>query len=227
MDSEQYEELCRHFIAEKVELTLDAVKSVSIPNPGRPGLPEYKHQIDLYWESGDEISLYLNIANVKWRKTAKIEQGEVLLLQQVRQNVAAHKAFMITNVGFTAGAVAVAMDKGIALHVVQPSFDATALPRGDRDAIRAKLSEFSSAGFIYSNRVEHRGLDFTTTAQPPGFRPDPTPGSRLVPHETRVLQGPAPQTLGRTENRSIGGGGYRTGSGWGPGRSGGSGTVKK
>lgn len=47
MDSDQYEELCRHFIAEKVGLRAEDVKSVSIPNAKRPGLPEYKHQIDL------------------------------------------------------------------------------------------------------------------------------------------------------------------------------------
>src|SRR2546430_11448565 len=100
MDSDQYEELCRHFIAEKAGLRAEDVKSVSILNAKRPGLPEYKHQIDLYWEIGDAIAAYLNIANAKWRGTARVEQGEVLLLQQVRQKVAAHKAFMITNVGF-------------------------------------------------------------------------------------------------------------------------------
>ena len=112
MDSDQYEELCRYFIAEKANLPIEAVKSVTIPNPQRPGLPVYKHQIDLYWETGDNIALYLNIANAKWRGSEKVEQGEVMLLQQVCQKVSAHKAFMITNVGFTAGAVAAAKDEG-------------------------------------------------------------------------------------------------------------------
>ncbi len=93
MDSDQYEELCRHFIAEKVGLSPDDVRSVSVPNSKRPGLPEKKHQIDLYWETSDAIAAYLNIANAKWRATAKVEQGEVLLLQQVRQRVAAHKGW--------------------------------------------------------------------------------------------------------------------------------------
>jgi UDP:flavonoid glycosyltransferase YjiC (YdhE family) len=38
---------------------------------------------------------YINIANAKWRSSSKIEQGEVLLLNQVKQKVAAHKAMMI------------------------------------------------------------------------------------------------------------------------------------
>jgi hypothetical protein len=47
MTSEQYEELCRRFIAEKTGQSVDEILSVLIPNPKRPGLPEYKHQIDL------------------------------------------------------------------------------------------------------------------------------------------------------------------------------------
>jgi hypothetical protein len=47
MESNQYEELCRLFIAEQTGLPAEAVQSVSIPNRNRPGLPEYKHQIDL------------------------------------------------------------------------------------------------------------------------------------------------------------------------------------
>lgn len=137
MKSEQYEELCRYFIATKACVSQEQVKSVTIPNPRRADLPAYRHQIDLYWESGDEIALYLNIANAKWRGSAKVDQPDVMLLQQVRQKVSAHKAFMITNVGFTAGAVAAARDEGIALHVVAPSFNLSELPTGDRAAIQA------------------------------------------------------------------------------------------
>ena len=49
--------------------------------------------------------------------------AELRLLQQVRQKVAAHKAVMITNTGFTAGAIAAAKDGGIALHGVRPLLD--------------------------------------------------------------------------------------------------------
>ena len=160
MNSDQYEELCRRFVADKVGLPSDAVKSVKIPNPIRPGLPEYQHQIDLYWETGSDIALYLNIANAKWRGSAKVDQPDVMLLQQVRQKVAAHKAFIITNVGFTEGALAAAKDDGIALHIVAPTFKASVLPTGDRAAIQATLQMLASGGLgaIYSHRVEHHGL---------------------------------------------------------------------
>jgi hypothetical protein len=65
MNSIQYEELCRFYIARKLGIPINLVKSTHMPNPVRPGLPEYKHQIDLYWETEDEIAKYLNIANAK------------------------------------------------------------------------------------------------------------------------------------------------------------------
>jgi len=102
MNSRQFEELCRVFLADKVALSVADILSGDIPNPKRPGLPEYKHQIDLYWETGNEIALYLNIANAKWRGSQKVDQSDVLLLQQVKQKVGAHKAVMITNSEYTA-----------------------------------------------------------------------------------------------------------------------------
>ena len=127
MTSKQYEELCRYFLASQLGIGIDKVVSVEIPNPQRPDLPGYKHQIDLFWETGDSVALYLNIANAKWRGSSKVDQPEVLLLQQVKQKVAAHKAVMLTNSEFTAGAVAAAQDDGIALHIVRPEFDASVL----------------------------------------------------------------------------------------------------
>jgi hypothetical protein len=101
MNSKQYEELCRYFLADKLGVDVNTIQSVEIENPRRPGLPKYKHQIDLYWETGDEVSLYLNITNAKWRGSDKVDQPEVMLLQQVKQSVGAHKAVMIANSGFT------------------------------------------------------------------------------------------------------------------------------
>ena len=69
-----------------------------------------KHQIDLYWETEDAISLHLHIANAKWRGSDKVDQPDVLLLQKVKEKVAAHKAVMITNSEYTKGAIAAAMD---------------------------------------------------------------------------------------------------------------------
>jgi hypothetical protein len=228
MDSDQYEELCRRFIAEKANMCVEDVKSVNIPNAKRPGLPEYKHQIDLYWETGDAIAVYLNIANAKWRGTARVEQGEVLLLQQVRQQVAAHKAFMITNVGFTAGAVAVAKDHGIALHIVVLTFDITRLPPGDRAAIQSELLDIASqtASALYSHHVEHRGLGF---AQEASIIPISISAATHSPagYETRVVPPPSQPISEPSTNRSISGGETRGGIGLSHGTRGGGIGVKK
>jgi hypothetical protein len=229
MDSDQYEELCRRFIAEKANMCVEDVKSVSIPNAKRPGLPEYKHQIDLFWETGDAIAVYLNIANAKWRGTARVEQGEVLLLQQVRQQVAAHKAFIITNVGFTAGAIAVAKDHGIALHIVAPTFDITGFPRGDRAAIQRDLLDKASqtASALYSHHIEHRGMGFAQEAA----NIIPISSSAVTPnpagYETRVVPHPSQPISGPSTNRSISGGETRGGIGPIHGARGGGIGVKK
>lgn len=229
MDGSQYEELCRWFIAEQVGLRVEEVKCVSIPNAKRPGLPEYRHQIDLYWETGDAVALYLNIANAKWRGTARVEQGEVMLLQQVRQQVAAHKAFMITNLGFTAGAVAVAKDHGIALHVVVPTFDASRLPQGNRAAIQQALRDISSqtASRPYTFHVEHRGLGYEREGTTPSPVPTP-PVARTPPGlERRLAQGSSRPLGEGLRNRSISGTETRGGFGAPPGSRGGGARVKR
>jgi hypothetical protein len=81
MNSKQYEELCRFFLADKLGINIEGISSVLIPNPKRPNLPEYHHQIDLYWEIGNDVATYLNIANAKWRGSDKVDQPDVLLLQ--------------------------------------------------------------------------------------------------------------------------------------------------
>jgi restriction endonuclease len=165
MNSIQYEELCRFFIAKKLSISIDLVKSIHIPNPVRLGLPEYKHQIDLYWETEDEIAKYLNIANAKWRRQEKVDQPDVLLLQQVKQKVGAHKAIMITNVGFTSGAEAAAQDDGIGLHIVVPAFDYSRLPKEDRKEIQQRLNQMPSqlASVIYSHTA-HKAIEIELIA---------------------------------------------------------------
>ncbi len=202
MNSIQYEELSRIFIAQKVGIDLSEVKSLRIPNPRRPGLSEFKHQIDLCWETGSELAIYLNIANAKWRTKDKIEQGDVLLLQQVRQKVAAHKAFMITSVGFDTGAIAAAKDEGIALHILQPTFDVNKLPARDRNAIQAKLHKLveQSTDDIWSHHTEHRGLDFPQIAERPSSMP---PTTRSTHYETRVVGVPSQRTISPSSNRAI------------------------
>jgi len=97
MTSQQYEELCRYFIAEQLRMDLSRVVSRNIANPRREPEPDgcdpkpYNHQIDLYWETADGLARYINIANAKWRGRQKVRQHEVLLLQKVREKIAAHK----------------------------------------------------------------------------------------------------------------------------------------
>lgn len=162
MNSIQYEELCRYFIAQKVVLDIGQISSVRILNPKRENLPQYQHQIDFYWETISDLCQYLHIANAKWRGSDKVDQGDVLLLQQVKLEVAAHKAMMITNSGFTQGAVAVAKDKGISLHIVIPAFDVSVLPTKNRLLIQAKIKELSASienQIVYNHFTIHKNFE--------------------------------------------------------------------
>lgn len=200
MNDRQYEELCRRFIAEKEDLPLERIRTVRISNPTRGRLPAYDHEIDLCWEIESDIATYLNIANAKWRASGKIHQGDVELLQQVRQKVAAHKAFLITNTAFTAGAVAVAKDEGIALHVVRPDVEVADLPKKDRAAIQVRLAEIKAhtARSLWTHHVEHKGLGFDRDTA----RLDPTSGSAVEPQPRastgRSINKPSHQTPSST-----------------------------
>ena len=163
MNSVQYEELCRFFLADKLGISIEEIQSATIPSPVLPDLPKYSHQIDLYWEGGDELTRYVNIANAKWRSSDKVDQPDVLLLQQVKEDLDANKAMMITNIGFTEGAKAVAKNKGIALHIVCPNFDQTILPLNNRGTIQTQLREFSTANKPpYDYEIIHRAFELET-----------------------------------------------------------------
>lgn len=190
MNSRQYEELCRYFLAKKLGLSLDKIQSVRVPNPTRLGLPEYKHQIDLCWEIESELGLYLHIANAKWRGNDKVDQPDVLLLQQVKQDVAAHKALMLTSQGYTAGAIAVAKDKGIALHIVKPNFEDRILPAQDGSKIQAKLNEVVSTSSqpVFLHEIVHKAFDFReVTIQNQFSTPISGYGTKVISgYETKV-----------------------------------------
>lgn len=218
MDSTAYEELCRIFVAQKVGLNLEEVKSVRIPNAQRPSLPQFSHQIDLYWELSGEIGLYLNIANAKWRGSEKVDQGEVLLLQQVRTDTGSHKAFMLTNGGFTAGAIAAARHHGIALHVVTPIAGLAERLAGSREAIREQLVELSSqSSQLYSHTVHTRGLGLVQ-GQTPQVMTRPIPGLQTRVQSVPMTRGPAGSSSGMPgvggtapaspSPRPVGGGGF-------------------
>ena len=201
MNSIQYEELCRLFLAEKLGISIGEVQSVTMPNSRRPNLPEYKHQIDLYWDDGNELTQYLNIANAKWRSSDKVEQGEVLLLQQVKEDLDAHKAMMITNIGFTEGAKAVAGNKGIALHIVSPSFDHTILglsPK-NRETIQNQLQEFStSSNLAYDHKTVHRAFELgTSTVAQSSVSVKPTV------HSQGIVESPSNRMRQSPSNRRV------------------------
>jgi hypothetical protein len=202
MNSQQYEELCRYFLSDKLGVSTDQIESVHIPNPKRPDLPEYKHQIDLYWEIKTELSLYLHIANAKWRSSAKVDQPDVLLLQKVKEKVAAHKAFMLTNQGYTSGAVAVAKDEGIALHIVKPNFNLANLPNNDRVGIQNTLLDISSNSNkpVYMHEIVYRAFDFSETKHL-SERPEFHKLNRG--HQTRVLTGYTNRVDRGYSNRAI------------------------
>ena len=156
-------------------------------------MPDYQHEIDLYWETESELIKYLNIANAKWRGNDKVDQPEVMLLQQVKQKVAAHKALMLTTQGYTGGAVAVAKDEGIALHIVKPNFDVSILPQRDRNTIQAKLQEIALVlnQPVFLNEVVHKAFDFREISPqiqiPSGIFGSPSCQTKVVSsYETKV-----------------------------------------
>ncbi len=208
MDSKLYEELCRRFIAREFGVPLDSVTSPRIPNPQRPDMPKYAHQIDLYWEASNKVAMYLHIANAKWRGSEKIDLPDVLLLQQVRLKVAAHKALLITSTEFTAGAIAAAKDDGIGLHIVCPSFEFATFPTSDRVAMQTALAQVS--GDLCTHAIVHRSLDLGERPAPiaPAARPASAYATReLTGYTTR--EGPGPGST----NRSLGGAGGPGGGG--------------
>jgi hypothetical protein len=229
MDSRLYEQLCRRFVSDSYKVPLAEIESKTIPNARRPGLPEFGHQIDLRWEMASEFSKVVFIAEVKWRASSKIDKPEVSALAKTCQDVGAQKAAFITSVGFTSGAVAAAQHEGISLHVVRPSSDVVAIPKGTPDEMQAALAAVAAAKpgeALYTFQVVHRAADF-------GPRPPVTATPGIMTREVRdystrqvtdllTRSGPGPGSA----NRSIGpgpssGGGYFTRDGGGFTRGGG------
>jgi hypothetical protein len=149
MTSRQFEELCRYFLAHKLQMPIELIQRVELigaQRPRGPKSPKYHHQIDLHWKILDPVTACEHVANAKWRTPpGKLDQQDVLLVQKVREKVGAHKAMLLTNFGFTDGAVAVAEDEGVALHVVSPQFDTRLLTRSSADAIQKQLQQIAKA----------------------------------------------------------------------------------
>lgn len=205
MDSKLFEELCRVYLADQFGVPVEAITSRIIPNPRRPGEPEFSHQIDHYWETGPAAALYVNIANAKWRTTDKADQGEVLAIHAVKELVRAHKALLITSTDFTAGARGFASQHGIGLHVVRPTFDCARVPLGDRAAMRAAITSLATKPYTFE--VVHRGLDLGERPAPVAHSPRPAPA-----YTTRELTGYATRE-GPGSGSCLGGGGGPGGGG--------------
>lgn len=237
MHYKQYEELCRLFVANEENISIENIKSDYIPSAIRPGLEEYKNQIDLYWELEDKLTQNLVIVNAKWRSSDKdkVDQNDVLLIQQVKQETDANKAMIITNTSFTDGARKAAINRRIALHIVRPDFDLGILDSSlkDRKAIQTQLNELSANGKeIYTYQLIHRDLDTSTDGTVHTSVPDKKDihtteikqplTNRMV--ETTANRG-TPPSIQKVQTRQ---GGSQTGRQGGPpsGRQGGSGPPK-
>ena len=182
MNPEQYEELCRLCIANELRIPIEEIKSDKIPSAIRPGLAEYDNQIDLYWEHEDKLTRNLIIVNAKWRSADKdkVDQPDVLLIQQVKQEIAANKAMIITNTDFTRGAQRAAENHRIALHIVQPDSDLVILDSAlkDRRAIQIQFQKLSiDSKPLYTCNVVHRAFDLGTDEANQSSGP-----SNTVPH---------------------------------------------
>lgn len=187
--------------------------------PSARGGKPYAHAIELYWETGNEAARYLNIANAKWRGSDKVDQPEVLLLAQVPSEVAAHKAFMLTTVGFTAGALAAAQHHGIALHVVRRTFDVGALPAEYRAQTQRVLEDLTAYETKpYTGKVELRAREPTIDrAVHPAVGSGGYSTRALGGYETKAAGGGGESRGGGGSVETRGGGGYPT-KGGGPSR---------
>lgn len=184
MNPALYEQLCRRYVSENYNVPLAQIESRTIPNARRPGLPEFGHQIDLRWVRADEFSGVVYIAEVKWRGSAKIDKPKISALAKTCQDVGAHKAVLITSVGFTSGAEAAAKHEGISLHVVHPNFDYGAIPKGTPEELQSALSDAARPGEeLYTYQVVHRAAQPTSRSAPEGPKVRPAP--KIVTREAR------------------------------------------
>jgi len=160
MTSQQYEQFCRFFIAHQLGIPLREVTSPRVPTIQGGEKVGYEHQIDLYWETGNGIVRYVNIANAKWHDKGNVQLHDVLLVQKVKEKIAAHKALLITNTGFSSGAITAAADDGIGLLIVRPAFDYQSLGSTWPPLIHGRMAALASQGLAsYSLEVIRKGAE--------------------------------------------------------------------
>ena len=140
----QYRELCRLGVAEHFGLKLQDVQTRRIPSPTRRGRVPYALSIDLVWVTENPIARYLHIAATFYHKEKMVvEMPNVLLLQQCKEQIGAHKVLLISNRPFTAAALAAAEAEGINLFVLRALFDPEIVGAWPPESFHERLQELS------------------------------------------------------------------------------------
>jgi hypothetical protein len=122
MTRNEYRELCRFVVADRLKIDAEQVRVQQPPcNPRRAGLVPFRHTVDLCWETENSLSRYVHIGRVLWQDRADVAAEEVLLLQQIKEKLGAHKALFFTNTGFSRQAVLAADEAGIGLLLIKPT----------------------------------------------------------------------------------------------------------
>ena len=135
----RYEQLCRYVMGLKYKVGAEQFRTGRLAGGSREG-GRVRHQIDLYWRSGDGVCEFLVFANAKYRKT-NIGLPEITTLLAVMQEIGAQKGMLITNTGFSRGVRKLAKDRGIALVIIRPLVDLMALPVGTVEEVGAELEK--------------------------------------------------------------------------------------
>ena len=136
--------------------------------------------------------------------------------RQVRHLVGAHKAVLMTNSGFSSGALAAAADEHMALIVVAPEFDCAALHPDNASLIQEQIAAIAAKSDkpIYNHQIIQKGLAASSAPLAPpaaivpaGGAPAPAPsgGSSPFPYQTRQAGLP-----GGSSQPAPGRFGYRT-----------------
>src|SRR5262249_18785324 len=141
----QYRELCRLGVAEHFGIPLDAVQTRRIPAPVRRGQERYDLAIDLVWVTETPLARYIHIGGTFFRRNGSpVELANVLLLQQCKDRIGAHKVVLFTDAGFSAKARAAAQGEGVSLFIVRPLFDPAIVRSWRASLFQQKLQELAA-----------------------------------------------------------------------------------
>jgi hypothetical protein len=205
----QYEALCRHALSCEYGVLISNIKTGYLEGATKTD-QKVRHQIDLYWTVCDGVCNFLCIANAKYRKN-KVSQTEIMTLLGVQRDIHAHKAMMITNTGYSHGALVHAGEKGIALLIVRPSpdFNFSHLPEKPAPAIASELERFSKhGGPLFNLDIIHRGFELRrgsaqAPAAPTSAGPFPRPGPAACPEPSPEMVRPVPQSAFSNQHSAI------------------------